>query len=70
MFEKIDVNGAQAHPLYKYLTSEAPGLAGTEAIKWNFTKFLLGRDGRVIRRYAPQDAPAGLAGDIEQALAD
>ena len=70
MMSKIDVNGANAHPLYRWLTAEAPGLLGSKMIKWNFTKFLLGRDGRVIRRYAPQDAPAGLAGDIEQALAD
>lgn len=70
MMSKIDVNGAHAHPLYRWLTAEAPGLLGSKMIKWNFTKFLLGRDGRVIRRYAPQDAPAGLAGDIEQALAD
>ena len=69
MMEKIDVNGAQADPLYQWLTKEAPGLLGSKAIKWNFTKFLVGRDGQVIRRYAPQDAPAKLAGDIEAALA-
>ena len=69
MMEKIDVNGAKADPLYQWLTKEAPGLLGSKAIKWNFTKFLVGRDGRVIRRYAPQDAPAKLAGDIEAALA-
>src|SRR6218665_3714699 len=57
MMEKIDVNGAKAHPLYQWLTAEAPGLLGSKAIKWNFTKFLVGRDGRVIRRYAPQDLP-------------
>lgn len=66
---KIDVNGANAHPLYRWLTAEAPGVLGTKAIKWNFTKFLVGRDGQVIRRYAPQDAPAKLSTDIEAALA-
>ncbi|QBM26268.1 MULTISPECIES: glutathione peroxidase [Hydrogenophaga] len=69
MMSKIEVNGAEAHPLYRWLTAEAPGLLGSKAIKWNFTKFLVGRDGRVIRRYAPQDAPQKLAGDIEAALA-
>ncbi len=68
MMAKIEVNGADAHPLYRWLTAEAPGLLGSKAIKWNFTKFLVGRDGRVIRRYAPQDAPQKLAGDIEAAL--
>ena len=68
MMAKIDVNGADAHPLYRWLTAEAPGLLGSKTIKWNFTKFLVGRDGRVIRRYAPQDAPQKLAGDIEAAL--
>jgi len=65
---KIDVNGAQAHPLYRWLTREKRGLLGTAAIKWNFTKFLIGRDGKVLQRYAPQDAPASLARDIEAAL--
>ena len=69
MMEKIDVNGAKAHPLYQWLTAEAPGLLGSKAIKWNFTKFLVGKDGRVIKRYAPQDAPEKLAKDIEAALA-
>ena len=69
MMQKVDVNGAQAHPLYRWLTAEAPGLLGSKAIKWNFTKFLVGRDGRVLKRYAPQEAPAKLAGDIEAALA-
>jgi glutathione peroxidase len=66
---KIDVNGPQAHPLYRWLTAEAPGLLGSKAIKWNFTKFLVGKDGNVIHRYAPMDAPAKLARDIEAALA-
>jgi glutathione peroxidase len=65
---KIDVNGAEAHPLYRWLSAEAPGLMGSKAIKWNFTKFLVGKDGRVIQRYAPQDAPEKLAKDIEAAL--
>ena len=69
MMAKIDVNGANASPLYKWLTAEAPGLLGSKAIKWNFTKFLVGKDGQVIRRYAPQDAPQKLAGDIAAALA-
>ena len=69
MMAKIDVNGADASPLYKWLTAEAPGMLGSKAIKWNFTKFLVGKDGQVIRRYAPQDAPKKLAADIEAALA-
>ena len=69
MMAKIDVNGANASPLYQWLTAEAPGLLGSKAIKWNFTKFLVGKDGRVIRRYAPQDAPKKLAADVEKALA-
>jgi len=68
MMSKIDVNGAEAHPLYQWLSAEAPGLLGSKAIKWNFTKFLVGKDGHVIRRYAPQDAPEKLAKDIEAAL--
>ena len=68
MMSKIKVNGDDAHPLYKWLTAEAPGLLGSKAIKWNFTKFLVGRDGRVIKRYAPQDAPGKIAKDIEAAL--
>ena len=68
MMAKVEVNGAQAHPLFAWLKDEAPGLLGSKGIKWNFTKFLVGRDGRVIKRYAPQDAPAKLASDIEAAL--
>jgi glutathione peroxidase len=68
MMGKIDVNGPAAHPLYKWLSAEAPGLLGSKAIKWNFTKFLVGKDGQVIRRYAPTDQPADLAKDIEAAL--
>ena len=69
MMEKIDVNGPQAHPLYQWLTAEAPGLLGSKAIKWNFTKFLIGKKGTVLKRYAPTDTPAGMAKDIEAALA-
>jgi glutathione peroxidase len=69
MMEKIKVNGDGAHPLYQWLTAEAPGILGSKAIKWNFTKFLIGKDGRVIQRYAPQDAPLKIAKDIEAALA-
>jgi glutathione peroxidase len=68
MMAKVCVNGDQADPLFQWLKAEAPGLLGSQAIKWNFTKFLVGRDGRVIRRYAPQDTPAKLAQDIEAAL--
>ena len=69
MMGKIEVNGAGAHPLYQWLKQEAPGFLGTEGIKWNFTKFLVGRDGRVIKRYAPQDTPEKIAKDVEAALA-
>ena len=69
MMAKIDVKGAQAHPLYQWLSSEAPGLLGSKAIKWNFTKFLIGKEGAVIKRYAPTDTPASMAPDIEAALA-
>ena len=69
MFEKVDVNGPNAHPLYKWLVQEAPGILGTKAIKWNFTKFLVGKDGQVISRYAPTDTPKSLADDVEKALA-
>jgi glutathione peroxidase len=69
MMAKIDVNGSGAHPLYQWLSKEAPGLLGTKAIKWNFTKFLVGRDGKVIKRYAPTDTPKSMAKDIEALLA-
>jgi glutathione peroxidase len=68
MMEKIDVNGKDAHPLFQWLKQQAPGLLGSEGIKWNFTKFLIGRDGQVIKRYASLDKPAALAADIEKAL--
>jgi glutathione peroxidase len=69
MFAKVDVNGKSAHPLFKYLTSTKKGLLGSEAIKWNFTKFLVGRDGTVLARYAPTTKPEDIAPDIERALA-
>jgi glutathione peroxidase len=68
LFARIDVNGAGAHPLYAYLKGEKPGLLGTEAIKWNFTKFLVGRDGNVVRRYSPTDKPEDLDSAIAAAL--
>ena len=68
MFAKIDVNGDSADPLYKYLTSAAPGILGTEAIKWNFTKFLIAKDGLVLNRYAPSTKPEDITKDIEEAM--
>ena len=69
MMSKIDVNGESAHPLFQWLTAAAPGVLGTTAVKWNFTKFLIGRSGRVISRFAPTDKPAALTQHIEAALA-
>lgn len=69
MMAKIDVNGSGAHPLYQWLCKEAPGLLGSKSIKWNFTKFLIAKDGSVLKRYAPTDTPKSLAADIEAALA-
>ncbi len=68
MFAKIDVNGDDAHPLYRYLKAEKPGLLGTEGIKWNFTKFLVGKDGEVVERYAPATKPEELRKAIEMLL--
>ena len=68
MMAKVKVNGAAAHPLWQWLTAEARGVLGTQAVKWNFTKFLVGRDGRVVKRYAPTDKPESLSADIEAAL--
>ncbi len=65
---KIEVKGGNAHPLYRYLTHAAPGLLGSEAIKWNFTKFLVDREGHVVRRYAPMTRPEEIAADIERLL--
>ena len=68
LFAKIDVNGDDTIPLYKWLKTAAPGIVGTTGIKWNFTKFLIGRDGKVVQRYAPLDKPASIAKDIEKLL--
>ena len=68
MMAKIEVNGAGAHPLFQWLSAEAPGLLGTKTIKWNFTKFLVGKDGQVLKRYAPTDTPKSLGKAIEAAL--
>jgi glutathione peroxidase len=70
MMAKIQVNGPDADPLYQWLCQQAPGILGSRAIKWNFTKFLLGRDGTVRKRYAPTDTPQSLAVDIERVLAE
>ncbi len=68
MMAKVQVNGASAHPLWQWLKTQAPGLLGSEGIKWNFTKFLVSRNGRVIKRYAPNDTPDAMRADIEKAL--
>jgi glutathione peroxidase len=65
---KIDVNGSEADPVYQWLKQSAPGILGTEMIKWNFTKFLVGKDGQVLKRYAPNDEPKDIAEDVEKAL--
>ena len=69
MMAKVDVNGEAAHPLWKWLCEEAPGILGSRSIKWNFTKFLVGKDGQVLKRYAPTDTPESMRADIEAALA-
>lgn len=68
MFHKVEVNGDGAHPLFKYLKAQASGVLGTTAIKWNFTKFLVDRKGRVLERYAPTDTPEKIAGDVAELL--
>jgi glutathione peroxidase len=68
VFSKIDVNGEGAHPLYQWLKKEAPGILGTESIKWNFTKFLVSKEGAVVKRFAPQDKPESIASEIESLL--
>ena len=68
MMSKVEVNGSGAHPLWKWLKGEKPGLLGSEAIKWNFTKFLVDRGGKVVARFAPNDTPESIAGDVEKAL--
>jgi glutathione peroxidase len=70
MMAKVQVNGSEAHPLWQWLKAQAPGLLGTEGVKWNFTKFLVGRKGQVLKRYAPNDTPESLRRDIESALAE
>ena len=70
LYGKIDVNGENAAPIYRHLKDEAPGLMGSKSIKWNFTKFLVGRDGRVLKRFAPQTKPEAIAGAIAQCLGD
>jgi glutathione peroxidase len=69
LMAKVDVNGDKADPVFQWLKREAPGMLGSETIKWNFTKFLVGRDGHVIKRYAPNEEPENLRRDIEAALA-
>ena len=68
LFKKIDVNGAQAHPLFVQLKKRAPGLLGSQGIKWNFTKFLIGKDGQVVKRFAPTTKPQDLTSEIEALL--
>jgi glutathione peroxidase len=68
MFAKVEVNGSNAHPLFQHLKKTAPGILGTEAIKWNFTKFLVDRAGNVVKRYGPQDKPEKIAADIKALL--
>jgi glutathione peroxidase len=68
LFAKVDVNGAGAHPLYQYLKAQKPGLLGSEKIKWNFTKFLVDREGNVVKRYAPADTPEKIQADVEALL--
>ncbi len=68
MFAKVDVNGAKTHPLFDYLKKELPGILGTKDVKWNFTKFLVGKDGKPVKRYAPRDEPAKMIEDIEKLL--
>ena len=70
LFSKIDVNGSQAHPLYKFLVKAKPGILGTEGIKWNFTKFLIDRQGNPVKRYAPSDKPEAIENDLKTTLAD
>ena len=68
VFAKVDVNGNEAHPLFKYLKQAVPGVLHSESIKWNFTKFLINRNGEVIKRYAPQTSPEAISEDIEKLI--
>lgn len=70
MFAKVDVKGDKAHPLYTYMTEQAPGLLGMKAVKWNFTKFLIGKDGKIVGRFAPQTKPVDLEVEIEKVLGE
>ena len=70
MFAKVDVKGDKAHPLYTYMTEQAPGLLGMKAVKWNFTKVLIGKDGKVVGRFAPQTKPVDLEVEIEKVLGE
>jgi len=70
LFAKVEVNGPNAHPVYGFLKAGAPGVLGTEAVKWNFTKFLVAKDGRVVERFAPSTTPAALKADIDKLLAE
>ena len=68
LFEKLEVNGKRAHPLFRYLKEQAPGILGSKRIKWNFTKFLVDREGRIVKRFAPNDRPEVIRGEIEKLL--
>ena len=68
MFDKIDVNGSNASPLFKYLKHESPGIMGTEAVKWNFTKFLVNKDGQVVKRFAPKDGESEIESELQKIL--
>ena len=68
MFDKIDVNGSDASPLFKFLKHESPGIMGTEAIKWNFTKFLVNKDGQVMKRFAPKDGESEIESELQKIL--
>ena len=68
MFDKIDVNGSNASPLFKYLKHESPGIMGTEAVKWNFTKFLVNSDGKVVKRFAPKDGKSEIEPELQKIL--
>jgi glutathione peroxidase len=68
MFDKIEVNGANASPLFKYLKHESPGILGTEAVKWNFTKFLVNKDGQVVKRFAPKDGKSAIESELQKII--
>jgi len=68
MFDKIEVNGSNASPLFKYLKHESPGILGTEAVKWNFTKFLVNKDGQVVKRFAPKDGESAIESELQKIL--